>query len=71
MTFMQTCIGMATALMLTACSGGGGGAPFLGYPALPPQRPIHAAQAPVVAFLTGMEQFWLSSNPVARFPQRS
>ena len=46
--FMQTCIGMGTALILTACSGGGD-APFSGHPALPSQRPIHAAQAPIVA----------------------
>ena len=45
---VQTCIGMWFALILAACSGGGD-APSLGYPALPPQRPTHAAQAPIVA----------------------
>lgn len=45
---VQMCVSMWVALILTACSGGGD-APFLVYPALPPQRPIHAAQAPIVA----------------------
>ena len=45
---MQTCVGMGTALILAACAGGRN-APFLAYPDLPPQRPIHATQAPIVA----------------------
>ena len=48
MKFMLTCIGMGAVLMLTACGWGGGHAPFLEYPELPLQRPLHASQAPIV-----------------------
>ena len=50
MKFTPWCIAIGAALALTACGGGGGGkAPLPEYPELPPQRPVHAIQAPTVA----------------------
>ena len=48
MKFTPRFIAIGAALVLTACGGGGKG-PFLEHPELPPQKPVHAIQAPTVA----------------------